>query len=186
MVYHHRLSIDQKTTSNNPRSTVGTVTEIYDYLRLLYARIGIPYCPDSDEPLTKQSIEEMTQRVLSFKEGSKIMIMSPVIERQKGTFKKTAEQYLKEGFTRAYIDNEAHLLEEMPELDKNKNHDFYLVIDRLIIKDGIRSRLYDALELAARLANGKAKVVVDNDAIFSFSQNYSCENSDFFNSRFRT
>src|SRR5690554_1398787 len=101
------ISIDQKTTSNNPRSTVGTVTEIYDYLRLLYARIGIPYCPDSDEPLTKQSIEEMTQRVLSFKEGSKIMIMSPVIERQKGTFKKTAEQYLKEGFTRAYIDNEA-------------------------------------------------------------------------------
>ncbi|MFA5470706.1 MAG: excinuclease ABC subunit UvrA [Acholeplasmataceae bacterium] len=173
------ISIDQKTTSNNPRSTVGTVTEIYDYLRLLYARIGIPYCPDSDEPLTKQSIEEMTQRVLSFKEGSKIMIMSPVIERQKGTFKKTAEQYLKEGFTRAYIDNEAHLLEEMPELDKNKNHDFYLVIDRLIVKDGIRSRLYDALELAARLANGKAKVVVDNDAIFSFSQNYSCENSDF-------
>lgn len=173
------ISIDQKTTSNNPRSTVGTVTEIYDYLRLLYARIGIPYCPDSDEPLTKQSIEEMTKRVLNFKEGSKIMIMSPVIERQKGTLKKTAEQYLKEGFTRAYIDNEAYLLEEMPELDKNKNHDFYLIIDRLIIKDGIRSRLYDALELAARLANGKAKVVVDNDAIVSFSQNYSCENSDF-------
>ncbi len=173
------ISIDQKTTSNNPRSTVGTVTEIYDYLRLLYARIGIPYCPDSDEPLTKQTIEEMTQRVLNFKQGSKIMIMSPIIERQKGTLKKTALQYLKEGFTRAYIDNEQYLLEEMPELDKNKNHDFYLIIDRLIIKEGIRSRLYDALELAARLANGKTKVVVDNDAIVSFSQNYSCENSDF-------
>jgi len=173
------ISIDQKTTSNNPRSTVGTVTEIYDYLRLLYARIGIPYCPDSDEPLTKQTIEEMTKRVINFKEGSKIIVMSPVIERQKGTLKKTAEQYLKEGFTRAYIDGETHLLEEFPDLDKNKNHDFYLVIDRLIVKDGIRSRLYDALELAARLAGGKTKVLVDNDAMVSFSQNYSCEDSDF-------
>jgi excinuclease ABC subunit A len=173
------ISIDQKTTSNNPRSTVGTVTEVYDYLRLLYARIGIPYCPDSNEPLTKQTIEEMTKRVLSFKEGSKIIVMSPVIERQKGTLKKTAEQYLKEGFTRAYIDGETYLLEEFPDLDKNKNHDFYLVIDRLIVKDGIRSRLYDALELAARLANGKTKVLVDNDAMVSFSQNYSCEDSDF-------
>ncbi len=173
------ISIDQKTTSNNPRSTVGTVTEIYDYLRLLYARIGTPYCPNSDEPLTKQTIEEMTQRVLKFKQGSKIMVMSPIIERQKGSLKKVAEQYLKEGFTRAYIDHEQHLLEEMPDLDKNKNHDFYLIVDRLIIKDGIRSRLYDALELAARLANGKAKVVIDDDAIVSFSQNYSCEDSDF-------
>ena len=173
------ISIDQKTTSNNPRSTVGTVTEVYDYLRLLYARIGIPYCPDSNEPLTKQTIEEMTKRVLSFKEGSKIIVMSPVIERQKGTLKKTAEQYLKEGFTRAYVDGETYLLEEFPDLDKNKNHDFYLVIDRLIVKDGIRSRLYDALELAARLANGKTKVLVDNDAMVSFSQNYSCEDSDF-------
>lgn len=173
------ISIDQKTTSNNPRSTVGTVTEIYDYLRLLYARIGIPYCPDSDEPLTKQTIEEMTKRVINFKEGSKIIVMSPVIERQKGTLKKTAEQYLKEGFTRAYIDGETYLLEEFPDLDKNKNHDFYLVIDRLIVKDGIRSRLYDALELAARLAGGKTRVLVDNDAMVSFSQNYSCEDSDF-------
>jgi excinuclease ABC subunit A len=173
------ISIDQKTTSNNPRSTVGTVTEIYDYLRLLYARIGIPYCPGSNEPLTKQTIEEMTKRVINFKEGSKIIVMSPVIERQKGTLKKTAEQYLKEGFTRAYIDGETYLLEEFPDLDKNKNHDFYLVIDRLIVKDGIRSRLYDALELAARLAGGKTRVLVDNDAMVSFSQNYSCEDSDF-------
>ena len=122
------ISIDQKTTSNNPRSTVGTVTEIYDYLRLLYARVGIPYCPGSDEPLAKQSIEEMTVRVLNLKEGTRILVMSPVIERQKGTHKKLAEQYLKEGFTRAYIDGQSVLLEEMPELDKNKNHDFFLVI----------------------------------------------------------
>ena len=95
------ISIDQKTTSNNPRSTVGTVTEIYDYLRLLYARIGIPYCPNSNEPLTKQSIEEMTVRVSSFKEGSKVIIMAPIIERQKGTLKKDCRTIFKEGFTKS-------------------------------------------------------------------------------------
>ncbi len=173
------ISIDQKTTSNNPRSTVGTVTEIYDYLRLLYARVGIPYCPGSDEPLMKQTIEEMTNRVLNLKDGSRILVMAPVVERQKGAHKKLAEQYLKEGFTRAYIDSESVLLEEMPELDKNKNHDFFLVVDRLIIKDGLRSRLYDALELAARLAEGKTRVLVDDDAILHFNQNYACSDSDF-------
>ncbi|MCK9235725.1 MAG: excinuclease ABC subunit UvrA [Acholeplasmataceae bacterium] len=173
------ISIDQKSTSNNPRSTVGTVTEVYDYLRLLYARIGIPYCPGSNEPLTRQTIEEMTQRVLNLKEGSRIIVLSPVVERQKGTFKKTAEHYLKEGFTRAYIDGETHLLEEFPKLDKNQNHDFYLIVDRLIVKDTIRSRLYDALELSTRLASGKAKVLVNDDTVLSFNQNYSCEDSDF-------
>ncbi len=174
------ISIDQKTTSNNPRSTVGTVTEIYDYLRLLYARVGIPYCPGSDEPLSKQSIEEMTLRVLNLKEGSRILVMSPVIEQQKGTHKKLQEQYMKEGFTRAYINGESLMLDEMPELDKNKKHDFYLVIDRLIIKkEGLRSRLYDALELAAKLAGGKTKVLVDDTTMLHFSQNYSCADSDF-------
>jgi excinuclease ABC subunit A len=174
------ISIDQKTTSNNPRSTVGTVTEIYDYLRLLYARVGIPYCPGSDEPLSKQSIEEMTLRVLNLKEGSRILVMSPVIEQQKGTHKKLQEQYMKEGFTRAYINGESVMLDEMPELDKNKKHDFYLIIDRLIIKkDGLRSRLYDALELAAKLAGGKTKVLVDDTTMLHFSQNYSCADSDF-------
>lgn len=173
------ISIDQKTTSNNPRSTVGTVTEIYDYLRLMYARIGTPYCPGSDEPLTKQTIEEMTQKILSLEEGTRVLILSPVIERQKGTHKKLAEQFMKDGFQRALIDNEQVLLEEMPELDKNKNHDFSLIIDRLIIKEGIRSRLYDALELAARLANGKANVQINQKETIKFSQHYACENSDF-------
>lgn len=174
------ISIDQKTTSNNPRSTVGTVTEIYDYLRLLYARVGIPYCPGSDEPLSKQSIEEMTLKVLNLKEGSRVLIMSPVVEQQKGTHKKLQEQYMKEGFTRAYINGESYTLEDMPELDKNKKHDFYLIIDRLIIKkDGLRSRLYDALELAAKLAGGKTKVLVDDEIMLHFSQNYSCADSDF-------
>lgn len=173
------ISIDQKTTSNNPRSTVGTVTEIYDYLRLLYARVGTPYCPGTDEPLTKQSIEEMTLKVLNLEEGSKVLIMSPIVERQKGSHKKLAEQYLKEGFTRAYVDSEQVMLENLPELDKNKNHDFFLVIDRLIIKEGLRSRLYDALELAARLSGGKTKVLVNEQTMLTFSQNYSCGDSDF-------
>ena len=173
------ISIDQKTTSNNPRSTVGTVTEIYDYLRLLYARIGTPYCPGTDEPLTKQTIEEMTLRVLHLTEGSRVLILSPVIEQQKGTHKKLAEQLLKEGYTRAYVNGESVLLEDFVELDKQKKHDFYLIIDRLIIKDGLRSRLYDALELAAKLANGKTKVLVNSKDMLSFSQNYSCQGSDF-------
>ena len=173
------ISIDQRTTSNNPRSTVGTVTEVYDYLRLLYARVGTPYCPGTDEPLTKQSIEEMTLRVLSLKEGSRVLIMSPVIERQKGAHVRSANQYMKEGFTRAYINGEQVLLEEMPELEKNKNHDFYLIIDRLIIKEGLRSRLYDALELATKLAGGRAKVLVNDKEMLTFSQTYSCGDSNF-------
>ena len=173
------ISIDQRTTSHNPRSTVGTVTEIYDYLRLLYARVGTPYCPDSDEPLSKQSIEEMTVRVLELPEDSRILVMSPVIERQKGTHKKLATQYLKEGFTRALVDGEQVLLETFPELDKNVNHDLWLIVDRLIIKGGIRSRLYDALELSARMANGKTKVRIGEDATLHFNQNYACPDSDF-------
>ena len=173
------ISIDQRTTSNNPRSTVGTVTEIYDYLRLLYARVGIPYCPETGEPLTKQTIEEMTLKVLSIEEGSRILVLSPIVEMQKGSHKKLAEQYLKEGFTRALIDGESVLLEEMVELDKNKKHDFYLVIDRLIVKEGIRSRLYDALELASKLSGGKTKVRVNDEITLSFNENYACADSDF-------
>ncbi len=173
------ISIDQKTTSNNPRSTVGTVTEIYDYLRLLYARVGTPYCPGTDEPLTKQSIEEMTLRVMNLQEGSRVLVMAPVVEQQKGSHKKLAEQYMKEGYTRALLNGEQIMLEDMPELDKNKKHDFYLIIDRLIVKDGIRSRLYDALELAAKLAGGKTRVQVGDDITLHFSQNYSCSDSDF-------
>ena len=171
------VSIDQRTTSNNPRSTVGTVTEIYDYLRLLYARVGTPYCPGSNEPLQRQSIDEMTERVLGH-ENAKVIIMSPVIERQKGTHKKTLEQWMKEGFVRAYIDGEIFELEDAPELDKNKNHDVFVVIDRLVIEGDIRSRLYDGLELAAKLSSGRTIVDVNGQHIH-FSQNYSCKDSSF-------
>jgi excinuclease ABC subunit A len=173
------ISIDQKTTSHNPRSTVGTVTEIYDYLRLLYARIGVPYCPGTDEPLTKQSIEEMTQSVMKLPEGSKIMIMAPIVESQKGTHQKLMEHYLKEGFQRAYVDGQVMMIDEIQALDKNKKHDFFIIIDRLVIKEGIRSRLYDALELSTKMANGKAKVDVDGKEVLNFSQNYACSDSDF-------
>ena len=171
------ISIDQRTTSNNPRSTVGTVTEIYDYLRLLYARIGTPYCPGSTEPLTRQSIEEMTIRVMSY-EHAKVMVMAPVIERQKGTHKKTIEQWMKEGYARIYVDGDIYEIEDVPALDKNKNHSLYIVVDRIVINDDVRSRLYDALELASKLAEGRTLVDVDGQ-ILTFSQNYACKESSF-------
>ncbi|HHY97045.1 MAG TPA: excinuclease ABC subunit UvrA, partial [Acholeplasma sp.] len=135
------ISIDQRTTSNNPRSTVGTVTEIYDFFRLLYARIGIPYCPGSDVPVTKQTIDEMTDRVMSFQEGDKIVIVAPVIERQKGTHKDKLQGFIKEGYSRVYVDGEIKLIEELDELDKNKFHTIGLVIDRVILRSDVRNRI---------------------------------------------
>lgn len=173
------ISIDQKTTSNNPRSTVGTVTEIYDYLRLLFARIGKPYCPGSDEPLTKQSIEEMTNKILSLELGSKLMIMAPIVERAKGTHQKLTESLIKDGFQRVYVDGTVYLLEELDMLDKNKFHDYYVVIDRIMLRDDSRSRVYDAFELATSLAKGKAKVLVNDHEMLSFNQNFACIDSDF-------
>ena len=173
------ISIDQRTTSNNPRSTVGTVTEIYDYFRLLYARVGTPYCPGSDEPVTKQTIEEMTLRVLKLPENSKVIIVAPTVSRQKGTHKEKLAGWLKEGFTRVWVDGEVHLIEEMAPLDKNKFHDIAVVIDRLVIKEGIRSRVHDAMELAARIGDGKTRVIVNDKEVINFSERFFCEGSDF-------
>ena len=173
------ISIDQKSTSNNPRSTVGTVTEIYDYFRLLYARIGIPYDPKTNQPLSKQTIDEMTDRVLGLTEDSRVLIMAPVMIREKGSFKKAIDNYIKEGYSRAYVDGKISLLEEIEELDKNKKHDFFLVIDRLVVKDDIRSRLYDALELSCKLTKGLAKVLVNDKDMISFSEHFSSQDSNF-------
>ncbi|MDY0210392.1 MAG: excinuclease ABC subunit UvrA [Acholeplasma sp.] len=173
------ISIDQRSTSNNPRSTVGTVTEIYDYFRLLYAKIGTPYCPNSDIPLSKQTIEEMTNRILELDENTRVMIMSPVVKMSKGTHKKALDKYVKEGFIRAVIDGELVDLEPVIELDKNKKHDISLVIDRLVIKSDIRSRLYDALELAANMSGGFTEVQIIGKEKLTFSQSYSCPDSDF-------
>src|SRR5690554_7631197 len=173
------ISIDQRTTSNNPRSTVGTVTEIYDYFRLLYARVGTPYCPGSDEPVTKQTIEEMTLRVLKLPENSKVIIVAPTVSRQKGTHKEKLSGWLKEGFTRVWVNGEVHLIEEMEPLDKNKFHDIAVVVDRLVIKEGIRSRVHDAMELAARIGDGKTRVIVNDKEVINFSERFFCEGSDF-------
>lgn len=173
------ISIDQRTTSNNPRSTVGTVTEIYDYFRLLYARVGVPYCPGSDTPVTKQTIEEMTLRVLKLPENSKVIIVAPTINRQKGTRKEKLASWLKEGFTRVWVDGQVHLIEEMETLDKNKFHDIAIVIDRLVIKEGIRSRVYDAMEMAAKFGEGKTRIIVNDHEVIDFSERFFCEGSDF-------
>ena len=172
------ISIDQKTTSNNPRSTVGTVTEVYDYLRLIYARIGKPYCPGSTEPVVKYSIEAMTIEVLKEKEGARLYVMAPIIENDK-VDKKIFKQWIKDGFARVYIDGEIYLLEDEIEIDYKKKHNVFLVVDRLVNKDGIRSRTYDALELASRLTNGKVLIWVDEERFLNFNQRYICENSDF-------
>ena len=173
------ISIDQRTTSENPRSTVGTVTEIYDYYRLIYAKIGIPYCPNSNEPLTKQTIQEMTDITLkNSKSKDRIIVMAPVVISQKGTHEKLLDNFLKDGFSRVIINDEEYLLEEAPKLEKNKKHSISIVIDRLIRNDEITSRLYESLELASRIADGKAIVKI-NDEYRNFNQKYVCSDEDF-------
>jgi excinuclease ABC subunit A len=173
------ISIDQKTTNNNPRSTVGTITEIYDYFRLLFARIGTPYCPNHNIPIKSQSIEEMTNKILKLEEGTKIMIMSPVIKGEKGTHKDTLDNLRKEGYARVRIDKEIYDLNEEISLDKNKKHIIDVVVDRLIIKDGIRSRLFDDLEVATKLSNGKVVIDVVGGEELIYSENYACPYCDY-------
>lgn len=173
------ISIDQKTTSNNPRSTVGTVTEIYDYLRLLYARIGIPYCPNHHEPITSQTIAEMVDKCMSLDEGTRLTIMAPIAKNKRGSFKDTLDKCAKEGFVRARIDGTMVRLDEpMDTLDKNKKHDISIVIDRLTNKSDNKSRLYDSLELASKKAEGIIEVLA-NDELLIFSTNYSCKYCGF-------
>lgn len=173
------ISIAQKTTNKNPRSTVGTVTEIYDYLRLLYARIGQPYCPIHHKPVSSQSIEDMTNKVLGLEEGTKIRLLSPVARGDKGTHKELIEKLRIDGYVRVRIDGEEHDLTETFELDKNKKHNIEVIVDRLIIKPDIRSRLYDSLETATKLSAGKVIVDVVNVEEWLLSENYACPQCDF-------
>ena len=173
------ISIDQKSTNNNPRSTVGTVTEIYDFLRLLYARIGIPYCPNHHRPITSQSIEEMTIQIMKLPEGTKIRVLSPIVYGEKGTQKDLLENLRKEGFLRARIDGNDYDLAEDITLEKNKKHFVEIIIDRLIIKDDIRSRLYEAIELACKKANGKCAIDVIGGNEIVMSEKYACPDCDF-------
>ncbi|MCD7112473.1 excinuclease ABC subunit UvrA [Limosilactobacillus agrestis] len=168
------ISIDQKTTSHNPRSTVGTVTEINDFLRLLWARVGTPICPNDNIPITSQSPEQMVDRVLELPERTRLQILSPVVRDKKGTQKKVFETIKREGFVRVQVDGETYDLDSVPELDKNKKHTVNVVIDRIIIKEGIRSRLFDSFESALRLSDGYAIADVIGGKPIPFSEQYAC------------
>ena len=172
------ISIDQKTTNKNPRSTVGTVTEIYDYFRLLYARIGEAYCPEHNVLIESQTINQMTDKILSYDEGSKVIIMAPVVVRQKGRHEKTIELLRKEGFARARIDGEIVSLDDEIELDKNVRHIIEVIIDRIKVKEEVRSRLYNSLETAVKLGDGKVLVSI-NDNEMIFSEQLACPYCDF-------
>lgn len=172
------ISIDQKGASKNPRSTVGTVTEIYDYLRVLFARIGTPYCPTHKIPIEATTIDEMIERIMSFKEGSKVIIMAPVIDNQKGEHKGILEKYLKEGFIRARIDGEYRMLDEEINLEKNKKHSIDIVVERLKMSSGIRSRVSDALMIVSKISGGFVKVLCD-DVEYLYSEHYSCKYCGF-------
>lgn len=167
------ISIDQKSASHNPRSTVGTVTEIYDYLRVLFARIGVPYCPTHKIPISSLSIEEIVNKIMKYKEGSKLYITAPVVFRQKGEHKNVFAKYIKEGYVRALVDGEMIELDSFIELDKNKKHDIFIVLERLVMKDGVRSRIFEAVEIATRASNGYCVVYCDEKEEF-FSTLHAC------------
>ena len=167
------ISIDQKTTSNNPRSTVGTVTEIYDFLRLLYARAGTPYCPNDNIPIEAQTIPQMLKRIMELGNGTRLIIMAPVIARQKGTQKDLLDRLRKEGYIRVRVDGETRLLEDDIVLEKNKNHNIDVIVDRIVKNEGSESRIHDSLETALKLAKGLVYVNAGGEDIL-FSQNYAC------------
>ena len=173
------ISIDQKTTNNNPRSTVGTITEIYDYLRLLYARIGTPYCPIHKIEISNQSIEEMVNKVLELEIGTKIMIMSPVVRGEKGTHKELFENLRKNGYVRVRVNNQIYDLSEEIKLEKNKKDNIDVIIDRLIIKEDIRSRLYESIETSTKLSNGKVIIDIINQKEILMSEQLACPYCDF-------
>jgi excinuclease ABC subunit A len=168
------ISIDQKTTSHNPRSTVATVTEIYDFLRLLFARVGVPYCPHHHIPIVSMSPAAMTDLILGYPEGSKIQLLAPVIKHEKGTQKDTLAKLKAQGFARLRVDGEFKLLDEVGDLDKNKRHDLDLVVDRLIVKDGIRSRVAEAVELALDYGHGELVIHTEDGGDKLVSSNHTC------------
>ncbi len=176
------ISIDQKTTSKNPRSTVGTVTEIYDYLRLMYARIGIPHCPVCGKEIRQQSIDQIIDDIKTLPVGTKFIILSPVVKQKKGMHEKVLEEAKKSGYVRVRIDGETYDIAETPELDKNKKHSIDVVIDRLIMKEGIEARLTDSAETALNLAKGNMLISIigkDGEEERAYSQNYACEEHSF-------
>lgn len=173
------ISIDQKTTSRNPRSTVGTVTEIYDYLRLLFARIGRPHCPQHGVEITSQTVEQMVDRILEYPERTKLQILAPVVQGRKGEHVKLFEEISKQGFVRVRVDGEVRDLSEEIKLEKNKKHSIEVVVDRIVVKEGIHSRLADSLETALKIAEGKVLIDVINQEELLFSSNLACPECGF-------
>ena len=172
------ISIDQKTTSKNPRSTVGTVTEIYDYLRLLYAHVGVPHCPVCGREIVKQTVDQIVDRILENGEGDKVLIMSPIIRAKKGEHVKLLEKARKDGYVRVRIDGEVYDLSEEIKLEKTKKHTIETVIDRLVLKDGVAKRLTDSVETALKLSGGIVTVSVVGGEEYTFSENYACPDHD--------
>ncbi len=172
------IAIDQKTTSNNPRSTVGTVTEIYDYLRLMYARVGTPYCPNHDEPIVAQTIKQMLDRVMQEEDGTRLQILAPILRQAKGTHKDLFEKLQKEGFLRVRVNGELKMLEDEIVLEKNKKHDIDLIVDRIVKHDDSSTRIQDSLEIALKQANGLALVLTKDEEIL-FSSKYACPKCGF-------
>jgi len=175
------ISIDQKTTSNNPRSTVGTVTEIYDYLRLLFARCGVPYCPNHHIPISSQSVEEMTNKVIEYGEGTKLIVLSPIVHGEKGTHKDLFEKLRKDGYVRVRVNGEMLDLSEEINLDKNKKDKIDVVIDRIVLKDDSHSRLFEAIEAATKLSGGKVVIQIlgENQRELVFSEQFACPHCEF-------
>ena len=175
------ISIDQKTTSKNPRSTVGTVTEIYDYLRLLFSRAGTAYCPNHHIPITSQSVEEITNKILEYDIGTRLIIYSPVVHHEKGTHKDLFEKLRKEGYVRVRVNGEKHDLDEDIVLEKNKQDDIDVIIDRIVLKEDSRSRISEAVETATKLSEGKVVVEIlgENKKEIVFSENFACPYCEF-------
>jgi excinuclease ABC subunit A len=174
------ISIEQKTTSHNPRSTVGTITEIYDYMRLLWARAGIPYSPVTGLPIEAQTVSQMVDKILQFEEGTKLILLSPIARGKKGEFKKEFADLQKKGYQRLYIDGEIYNIDELPELNKNQKHDISVVVDRIIVKKGIETRLSQSIETALKLSGGLLHVEnMQDKSHTTFSSKFACPVSGF-------
>jgi excinuclease ABC subunit A len=174
------ISIEQKTTSRNPRSTVGTVTEIYDYMRLMFARIGVPYSPATGLPIEAQSVSQMVDRVISMKEGSKLYLLAPIVRGRKGEYRKELKELAQKGFQRVKVDGTHYEIEDVPELEKNIKHEIEVVVDRIVVRDGISQRLADSFETSLDLTEGLA-FIEDSETgdRTPFSAKFACPVSGF-------
>ncbi|MGB9607378.1 MAG: excinuclease ABC subunit UvrA, partial [bacterium] len=170
------ISIDQKSAPRNPRSTVGTITEIYDYLRLLFARIGIPYCPNCGVKIERQTVQQITDQILSFPEGTRILILAPIVKGRKGEYKSLLEEVKREGFTRVRVDGQMLNLaeEEIPILDKYKIHHIEVIVDRIVLREGIKGRLTDSIETALKMGKGHLLVSIVDGEELHFSEEFAC------------